>query len=54
LSISGDLVAADLDADGLRDLVAWDPLDGEGRVRVGRNRGVLPGTPPALRAAPER
>jgi hypothetical protein len=54
LPISGDLVAADLDADGLRDLVAWDPLDGEGRVRVGRNRGVLPGTPPALRAAPER
>lgn len=53
LPISGDLVAADLDADGLRDLVAWDPLDDEGRVRVGINRGALPGTPPALRAAPQ-
>jgi hypothetical protein len=53
LSVSGDLVAADLDGDGLRDLVAWDPLDAEGRLHVGRNRGVLPGTPPTLRAPPE-
>jgi len=52
LSLSGDLVAADLDGDGLQDFVAWDPLDGQGRLRVGRNRGVLPGTPPTLRAAP--
>jgi hypothetical protein len=52
LPLSGDLVAADLDADGLVDLVAWDPLDAEGRLHIGRNRGVLPGTPPALRAAP--
>jgi hypothetical protein len=50
LAVSGDMVAADLDGDGLPDLVAWDPLDAEGRLHVGRNRGVLPGTPPALRA----
>ena len=48
LSLSGDLVAADLDGDGLPDFVAVDPLDGEGRLRVGHNRGVLPGTPPGL------
>lgn len=53
LALSGDLLAADLDADGLQDFVAWDPLDGEGRLLVGRNRGVLPGTPPTLRAAPQ-
>jgi hypothetical protein len=53
LAVSGDLVAADVDGDGLKDLVAWDPLDAEGRLHVGRNRGVLPGTPPTLRAAPE-
>jgi len=52
LPISGDLVAADLDADGLQDFVAWDPLDGNGRLRVGKNRGVLPGTSPTLRAKP--
>jgi hypothetical protein len=52
LPLSGDLVAADLDADGLQDFVAWDPLDLQGRLRVGRNRGVLPGTPPTLRAVP--
>lgn len=51
LPVSGELLAADLDGDGLADFVAWDPLDGQGRVRLGHNRGVLPGTPPALRAA---
>jgi hypothetical protein len=50
LAVSGDLVAADLDGDGLSDLVAWDPLDPEGRLHVAKNRGVLPGTPPTLRA----
>jgi hypothetical protein len=49
LPLSGDLVAADLDQDGLPDFVAFDPLDAEGRLRVGRNRGVLPGTRPSLR-----
>ena len=53
LGLSGDLVAADLDHDGLSDFVAFDPLDGEGRLRIGHNRGVLPGTRPGLHAAPE-
>jgi hypothetical protein len=53
LPVSGDLVSADLDADGLPDLVAHDPLDLEGRVRIGINRGALPGTPAGIRAAPE-
>ena len=52
LPISGDLVAADLDGDGLPDLVAWDPLDLEGRVHIGINRGVLPGTRPGIHAHP--
>jgi hypothetical protein len=53
LSLSGDLVAADLDHDGLPDFVAFDPLDGDGRLRVGHNRGVLPGTRPGLHSTPE-
>jgi hypothetical protein len=53
LALSGDLVSADLDGDGLTDFVAYDPLDLEGRVRIGRNLGTLPGTPPALRALPD-
>jgi hypothetical protein len=52
LPVSGDLVSADLDGDGLPDLVAYDPLDLEGRVRIGINRGALPGTQPGLRATP--
>src|SRR5262249_13599170 len=52
LAVSGELLAADLDGDGLPDLVAWDPLDLEGRLRIGRNRGALPGTPAVLRAPP--
>jgi len=41
---------ADLDGDGLDDLVLVDPRDASGAVRVLRNRGRLAGTPPALRA----
>lgn len=52
LPISGNLISADLDGDGLPDFVAHDPLDLEGRVRIGINRGALPGTQPGLRAAP--
>jgi FG-GAP-like repeat len=52
LELTGDLLAADLDADGLLDFVGWDALDEEGRLRVGRNLGLLPGSAPALRAAP--
>jgi len=53
LSLSGDLVAADLDHDGLPDFVAFDPLDGDGRLRVGLTRGVPPGTKPGLHPTPE-
>jgi hypothetical protein len=53
LPISGDLVSADLDGDGLPDFVAHDPLDREGRVRIGMNRGSLPGTQPGIRAPNE-
>jgi hypothetical protein len=49
LPISGEVLAADVDHDGLPDFVAWDPLDLEGRLRIGRNRGALPGTRPSLR-----
>jgi len=52
LPLSGDLVSADLDGDGLTDFVAHDPLDREGRVRLGINRGALPGTRPGIRATP--
>ena len=50
LPLTGDLVAADLDADGLTDFVAYDALDSDGRLRVAHNRGVLPGTPAGLHA----
>ncbi len=53
LPLTGDLVAADLDADGLTDFVAYDPLDADGRLRVAHNRGVLPGTRAGLRAVPQ-
>jgi hypothetical protein len=50
LGVSGDLVAADLDGDGLTDFAAYDPLDREGRLRIAHNRGALPGTPAGLRS----
>jgi hypothetical protein len=53
LPVSGELVAADLDADGLRDFAILDPLDRGGTLRIGINRGVLPGTQPGLRADPD-
>jgi hypothetical protein len=40
---------ADLDGDGLDDLVVYDALDEKGAVQVLWNRGVLPGTPARLR-----
>lgn len=43
-------VVADLDGDGLDDLVAYDPADRSGRVVLCWNRGLLPGTPPRMRA----
>jgi hypothetical protein len=42
---------ADLDGDGLDDLMLWDPRNREGTVHLLRNRGVLPGTQPRLQAA---
>jgi hypothetical protein len=42
---------ADLDGDGLDDLVVYDPRDEKGAVQVLWNRGALPGTAPGLRRA---
>jgi VCBS repeat protein len=42
---------ADLDGDGLDDLVVYDPLDEKGAVQVLWNRGALPGTAPRLQRA---
>jgi hypothetical protein len=41
---------ADLDGDGLHDLVLFDPRDPGGQVHVLWNRGLLPGTTPRLEA----
>jgi hypothetical protein len=41
---------ADLDGDGLDDLVLFDPRDPAGQVHVLWNRGLLPGTKPRLEA----
>jgi len=46
---AGRSAEADLNGDGLRDLVLYDPQNPQGAVWVYYNRGVLPGTP----AAPE-
>lgn len=51
---SGRAVVADLDADGLDDLVVHDPNDASGTVRWLRNAGVLPGGAPTLRATSRR
>lgn len=48
--VAGNALVADLDGDGLDDLVMWDARDVSGAVSVLRNRGLLPGTPPSLRA----
>jgi hypothetical protein len=53
LPATGRSLVADLDADGLDDLVVHDPRDPKGAVHWLRNRGVLPGTAPMLRAIPE-
>lgn len=51
---AGRTRVADLDGDGLPDLVAYDPRDAEGTVWVLYNRGNLPGTRPELRTAASR
>lgn len=47
---SGRSFVTDLDADGLDDLIVYDPSDASGAVHWLRNTGVLPGGSPALRA----
>jgi len=51
LAASGVLQPGDLDGDDLLDFVLFDPQRPGHPVRVGRNRGALPGTPPRLRPA---
>ena len=52
LPATGRALVSDLDGDGLDDLTVYDPRDGAGAVHWLRNRGVLPGSAPALRATP--
>lgn len=49
LDTVGRLRAGDLDGDGLPDFVLYDPRRSDAPVRVGLNRGRLPGTGPRLR-----
>lgn len=44
--------SADLDGDGLDELIAFDATDPEAPLVVLQNRGRLPGTPASLRARP--
>jgi hypothetical protein len=46
----GQVRFGDLDGDGLQDLVIFDPSRNDVPVRILRNRGMLPGSPPKLRA----
>jgi hypothetical protein len=50
LDTGGRISFGDLDGDGLPDFVIYDPRRADVPVRVGRNLGLLPGTPPAIRA----
>ncbi len=52
LPFSDLAVIADLDGDGLDDLVTYDTLDAEGGLHLAINRGRLPGTPPRFVPAP--
>lgn len=52
LPVTGQALVADLDGDGLDDLVLHDPRAAAGGVRLLHNRGRLPGTPAQLRAGP--
>lgn len=44
----GQSLSTDLDGDRLDDVVYWDPIVQRGRLRVARNLGKLPGSPPRL------
>jgi len=50
----GRIRAGDLEGDGLPDFVLYDPRRSDVPIRLGRNRGLLPGTPRRgeLRATP--
>ncbi len=52
LPFSDLALIADLDGDGLDDLVTYDTLDREGRLHLAFNEGRLPGTRPVMREAP--
>lgn len=54
LDTTGYLRFGDLNSDGLSDFVLYDRTRPDAPLRIGRNRGVLPGTRPSLRAAPDR
>ncbi len=54
LDTTGYLRFGDLDSDGLQDFILYDRSRPGSPLRIGRNRGVLPGTAPRMRAAPER
>lgn len=47
-ALGGATTSADLDGDRLHELIYWDPVSQEGRIRIARNRGRLPGSPPRL------
>ena len=53
LSTAGMIHWGDLDGDGLRDFVIYDPHNFDVPVRVGRNAGRLPGTRPRVARAKE-
>jgi hypothetical protein len=50
-ALGGATASADLDGDRLHELIYWDPVSQEGRIRIARNRGRLPGSPSRLESA---
>lgn len=53
LDTAGVIHFGDIDSNALVDFVIFDPHNFDVPVRLGRNLGVLPGTPPGLSAPPE-
>lgn len=51
LDTGGRLRIGDLDGDGLPDFAIYDPRSPGATVRIGRNLGALPDTPPGIRTA---
>ena len=48
LSTAGRIRFADIDGDGLEDFVMFDPQRPDSPLRLGINRGILPGTTATL------